>query len=51
MKVGTVTRDFTFTSATTSVDVAFGGTATFDLELTNSPNKNTAFGNSSLPLR
>ncbi|HSO30492.1 MAG TPA: pilus assembly protein TadG-related protein [Candidatus Sulfomarinibacteraceae bacterium] len=45
VKVGSVTRDFTFTSATTSVDVAAGGTATFDLELTNSPNKNTAFGN------
>lgn len=45
VKVGTVTRDFTFTSATTSADVVSGDTATFDLELTNSPNKNTAFGN------
>jgi hypothetical protein len=43
--IGTVTRDFTFTSGTTSADVVSGGTATFDLELTNSPNKNTAFGN------
>lgn len=44
VKIGTVVKDFTFTSATTSVDVVSGATATFDLELTNSPNKNTAFG-------
>ncbi|MBF8290311.1 MAG: Tad protein, partial [Chloroflexi bacterium] len=45
VKIGTVTRDFTFTAGTASVEVASGGIATFDLELTNSPNKNTAFGN------
>ncbi len=45
VKVGTVTRDFTFTSDITTADVAPGATAVFDLELTNSPNKNTAFGN------
>jgi len=45
VKVGTVTRDFTFTSDVTTFDTTIGGDATFDLELTNSPNKNTAFGN------
>jgi hypothetical protein len=45
VKVGTVTRDFTFTSDVTTFDVASGADATFDLELTNSPNKNTNFGN------
>jgi hypothetical protein len=45
VKVGSVTRDFTFTSATASVDVPFGGPASFDLELTNSPNRNVQFGN------
>lgn len=44
VKVGAVGRDFTFTSSVTSVEVVSGGSATFDLELTNSPNKNTAFG-------
>ncbi len=45
LKIGTVTRDFTFTSNVATVVIASGGTATIDLELTNSPNKNTAFGN------
>ncbi|MBA3876722.1 MAG: hypothetical protein C0498_07270 [Anaerolinea sp.] len=44
VKVGTVNRDFTITSSAASVDVVSGGSATFDLELTNSPDKNTAFG-------
>ena len=35
----------TRTSGTSTVDVASGGTATFDLQLQNSPNKNTNFGN------
>jgi len=44
VKIGTVNRDFTITSSAASVDVVSGGSATFDLVLTNSPNKNTAFG-------
>ncbi len=43
--VGSVTRDFDFTSDASTVNVAAGATATFDLQLQNSPNKNTAFGN------
>jgi hypothetical protein len=46
LQIGTVTRDFAFTSDTSSQDVAAaGGTATFTLTLQNSPNKNTNFGN------
>jgi Putative Flp pilus-assembly TadE/G-like len=45
VKIGTVTKDFAFTSDVSSFDVAAGATATFDLQLQNSPNKNTAFGN------
>ena len=45
VKIGTVTKDFTFTSDASNVDVASGATATFDLQLVNSPNKNTNFGN------
>jgi Flp pilus assembly protein TadG len=45
VKIGSVSRDFTFTSNVSTVDVISGGTATFDLELTNSPNKNVQFGN------
>jgi hypothetical protein len=45
VKVGDVTRDFTFTSDASSVDVVAGGTATFRLELTNSPDKHVQFGN------
>lgn len=45
VKIGTVTKDFTFTSNASNADVASGATATFDLQLVNSPNKNTNFGN------
>jgi hypothetical protein len=46
VKIGTVTRDFAFTSDVSSATVASpGGTATFNLQLQNSPNKNTNFGN------
>ena len=45
VKIGTVTKDFAFTSNVSSFEVASGGTATFDLQLQNSPNKNTNFGN------
>jgi hypothetical protein len=44
VKIGTVSKDFTFTADTSSETVASGGNATFDLALTNSPNKNTSFG-------
>ena len=45
LKIGTVTRDFQFTSNVSTFDVATGGTATFTLQLQNAPNKNTNFGN------
>lgn len=45
VKIGTVTKDFTFTSNASNADVAGGATATFDLQLVNSPNKTTNFGN------
>lgn len=45
LKVGTVTRDFLFTSNVSTFDVPGGGTATFTLQLQNAPNKNTNFGN------
>ncbi|MBI3746752.1 MAG: hypothetical protein HY264_09600 [Chloroflexi bacterium] len=45
VKFGTVSKDFAFTSGSSSVIVASGSTATFDLQLQNSPNKNTNFGN------
>lgn len=45
LKVGTVTRDFLFTSNVSTFDVASGGTATFTLQLQNAPNKSTNFGN------
>ena len=45
LNVGTVTRDFSLTSDSASVSTAnIGDTATFNLTLTNSPNKNTNFG-------
>jgi hypothetical protein len=46
IQVGTVTRDFTITSDTSSLDAATSGSSvTFNLMLQNSPNKNTNFGN------
>lgn len=45
LKVGAVTKDFTFTSNASNVDVTPGAAATFDLVLQNSPTKNTNFGN------
>ncbi len=46
LKIGTVTRDFTITADASSKDAAnVGDPVTFSLTLTNSPNKNTAFGN------
>ncbi|MCI0344251.1 MAG: pilus assembly protein TadG-related protein [Chloroflexi bacterium] len=46
LKIGAVTRDFTMTSDSQSLDTAaIGDSVTFTLTLTNSPNKNTAFGN------
>ena len=45
LKIGTVTRDFQFTSNVSTADVASGGTATVTLQLQNAPNKNTNFGN------
>jgi Flp pilus assembly protein TadG len=46
IQVGTVTRDYAFSSSSSSQDVAAaGGTAAFTLTLQNTPNKNTAFGN------
>jgi hypothetical protein len=45
LKIGTVTRDFTITADSQSQDAAaIGDPVTFTLTLTNSPNKNTAFG-------
>jgi hypothetical protein len=45
LNVGTVTRDFTFTSDYASLAAATtGATVTFNLTLTNAPNKNTNFG-------
>ena len=45
VNVGGVIKDFAFTSDVSSFAVASGSTATFDLQLQNSPNKNTNFGN------
>jgi len=46
VQIGSVTRDFTVTADSSSQDVAAAGqTATFNLSLVNSPNKNTNFGN------
>jgi hypothetical protein len=46
IQVGTVSKDFAFTSSTATQDVAAAGnTATFTLTAQNSPNKNTPFGN------
>jgi hypothetical protein len=46
IQVGTVTKDFAFTSTTSSQDVAAAGqVATFTITAQNSPNKNTNFGN------
>jgi hypothetical protein len=45
IQIGSVTRDFAITSDAASQDVAAAGAnATFNLTLTNSPNKNTNFG-------
>jgi hypothetical protein len=43
--IGTVGKDFTVTSDVSNANVASGSAATFDLQLQNSPNKNTNFGN------
>ena len=45
LKIGTVTKDFAFTSNVSTYEAASGTAATFDLQLQNSPNKNTNFGN------
>ena len=46
IQVGTVNRDFAFTSDSSSQSVAAAGaTASFTLTLQNAPNKNTNFGN------
>ena len=46
VQIGTVTRDFSFTSDASSLDATnVGDTVTFTLTLANSPNKNTNFGN------
>ncbi len=45
LNIGSVTKDFAFTSDVSTVDVASGGTATITVQLQNSPNKNTNFGN------
>jgi len=46
INVGSVQRDFAFTSDTSSLDAAVAGdSVTFNLTLQNSPNKNTNFGN------
>ena len=46
LQIGTVTRDFSFTSDASSLDATNAGdTVTFTLTLQNSPNKNTNFGN------
>ncbi|MEO5940870.1 MAG: pilus assembly protein TadG-related protein [Candidatus Limnocylindrales bacterium] len=45
IQIGTVTRDFSLSSSSSTQDVAAAGSsATFDLTVQNSPNKNTAFG-------
>jgi hypothetical protein len=45
VQIGTVTRDFAFTSDASSLDAAnVGDTVQFTLSLQNSPNKNTNFG-------
>jgi hypothetical protein len=45
VKIGTVTRDFTITAdASSKSAAAVGDPVSFSLELTNAPNKNTAFG-------
>jgi hypothetical protein len=45
LNVGSVSRDFSITSDFASVATSsIGATATFNLTLTNAPNKNTAFG-------
>ena len=43
--IGTVSKDFAFTSGASNANVASGSAATFDLQLQNSPSKNTNFGN------
>src|SRR5262249_3651102 len=44
--IGTVNKDFAFTSDASSLDAAnVGDSVTFTLTLQNSPNKNTNFGN------
>ncbi|MEO7665241.1 MAG: pilus assembly protein TadG-related protein, partial [Candidatus Limnocylindrales bacterium] len=45
LKIGSVGKDFTFTSNASNVDVAPGATASLDLVLQNSPTRNTNFGN------
>jgi len=46
LKVGTVTRDFTITADSQSLDaVNVGDTVAFNLTLQNAPSKNTNFGN------
>jgi hypothetical protein len=46
IQIGTVDKDFAFTSDSASQDVAAAGSSvTFNLTLQNSPNKNTNFGN------
>lgn len=46
LRIGTVTRDFTLTADAAAKDAAnVGDPVAFSLTLTNSPNKNTAFGN------
>jgi hypothetical protein len=46
IQIGTVTRDFAFTSDASSKDAAaVGDSVAFTLSLQNSPNRNTAFGN------
>jgi hypothetical protein len=46
LQIGSITRDFSFTSDAASKDVAAAGaSAVFNLTLQNAPNKNTNFGN------
>jgi putative Flp pilus-assembly TadE/G-like protein len=46
LQIGSVAKDFAFTSDAASVDVAAAGSdAVFNLTLQNAPNKNTNFGN------
>ena len=46
IQIGTVTRDFAFTSDASTKDVAAaGGSVSFTLTLQNSPSRNTNFGN------